>query len=254
MPYLLRILRDSDERLSGTFDHAFAPAHNPWRHLGALAFLFLVIAVASGIIAFALYDTSVGGAYESGRRLQLDPFLLGRLLRGMHRYAADGFMLLTALHLLREAVRGHFLGVRWFSWLTGIPLLWLLWIAGITGLWLLWDERALYSVTATAEWLQALPLFSDLLARNFLTREALNDRFFSLLVFMHFCVPLLFLAGLWIPWQRVAAEAAWPPRAWKTSRAIGNIESNTCPFQRSASGDGAASVRGFPSSAASIAL
>ena len=26
----------------------------------------------------------------------------------------------------------------------------------LTGLWLLWDERALYSITATAEWLQAL--------------------------------------------------------------------------------------------------
>ena len=213
MTALTSILRRGDESLTGPFDHAFAPAHNPWRHLGALAFLCLVISVGSGIVAYTLYDTSVSGAYESGRRLQLDPLLLGRLLRGLHRYAADAFIVLTVLHLLREAVRGHFLGVRWFSWITGIPLVWLLWIAGLTGFWLLWDERALYSVTATAEWLQALPLSADLLARNFLTPGALNDRFFSLIVFVHIGLPLLLLAGVWIHVERVSHARIWPPRA-----------------------------------------
>jgi hypothetical protein len=212
MATLLGPLRVADERLTSAFDHAFAPAHNPWRHLGAMAFLCLVTAVVSGVIAYALYDTSVAGAYESGLRLQNDPLLLGRLLRGLHRYAADAFMLLTLLHLAREAVRGHFRGVRWFSWLTGIPLLWMLWTAGITGLWLLWDERAIYSVTATAEWLQALPVGSELLARNFLTPGALNDRFFSLIMFIHIGVPLLLLAATWVHVQRVSRPRMWPPR------------------------------------------
>ena len=213
LPRLMEPLHRADESLTSWFDHAFAAVSNPWRHLGALAFFCLVIAVVSGIVAFALYDTSVAGAYQSGRRLQQDPHLLGRLLRGLHRYAADGFMVLTILHLLREAARGHFLGVRWFSWLTGIPLVWLLWMAGITGLWLLWDERALFSVTATAEWLHALPLSADLLARNFLTPGALNDRFFSLIMFVHIGVPLLLLAGLWIHVQRISEVRIWPPRA-----------------------------------------
>lgn len=206
-------LRVADETLTSAFDRAFAPAHNPWRHLGALAFLCLVTAVASGIVAYALYDTSVSGAYASGLRLQRDPLLLGRLLRGLHRYSADAFMLLSVLHLLREAARGHFRGVRWFSWLTGIPLLWMLWISGVTGLWLLWDARAIFSVTATAEWLQALPLGSDLLARNFLTAEALNDRFFSLIMFVHIGMSLLMLAGVWVHVQRVSQPRMWPPRA-----------------------------------------
>lgn len=210
---VLPVLRRADENVTSTFDFAFAPAHNPWRHLGALAFLCLVIVIASGIIAYALYDTSVEGAYASGLRLQNDRFLLGRLLRGLHRYAADGFMLLTFLHLVREGVRGHFCGVRWFSWITGVPLLWLLWIAGLTGLWLLWDERALFSLTATAEWLQSLPLAADLLARNFLTPGALNDRFFSLIMFVHIGVPLLLLAAVWVHVQRVSLPRMWPPRA-----------------------------------------
>jgi ferredoxin/coenzyme F420-reducing hydrogenase delta subunit len=138
---------------------------------------------------------------------------LGRLLRGIHRYAADAFMLLTLLHLLREAARGHFRGVRWFSWLTGLPLLWLLWMTGVSGLWLLWDERALFSVTATAEWLQVLPLGADLLARNFLTADALNDRFFSLIMFVHIGLPLLLLALTWAHLQRMTHVRVWPPRA-----------------------------------------
>ena len=213
MATLLSALRAADESLTGKFDFAFAPVNNPWRHLGALAFLCLVTLVATGVVAFALYDTSVTGAYDSGLRLQNDPLLLGRLLRGLHRYAADGFMVLTVLHLLREAMRGHFRGVRWFSWITGIPLLWMLWIAGITGLWLLWDERALFSLTATAEWLQALPLAADLLARNILTPGALNDRFFSLIMFVHIGVPLLLVAAVWVHVQRISLPRLWPPRA-----------------------------------------
>ena len=209
---LLRVLRRADDILTGSFDRAFPAAANPWRYLGALAFLCLAITIATGIIAYALYDTSVSGAYESGRRLQQDPLLLGRLLRGLHRYSADACLLLTVLHLLREAAHGHFLGVRRLSWLTGIPLVWLLWAAGLTGLWLLWDERALYSVTATAEWLQALPLTTDLLVRNFLTPGALNDRFFSLIMFIHIGVPLLLLATMWAHVQRMAHARVWPPR------------------------------------------
>ena len=213
MPPLIRRLRQADETLGALVDHAFAPAHNPWRHLGGLAFLSLALSVVSGIIAYALYDTSVSGAYDSGLRLQNAPLLLGRLLRGMHRYTADACMLLSLLHLVREAARGHFLGVRWFSWISGVPLLGLLWVAGVTGFWLLWDARALYSINATAEWLQALPLFSDQLVRNFLTIDSLNDRFFSLIVFIHIGVPLFLLAGVWIHVQRMSGVRVWPPRA-----------------------------------------
>ncbi len=213
MTTVTRLLRTADELATGTFDRAFKAAHNPWRHLGALAFLCLVLVVLSGMVAYALYDTSVSGAYQSGLRLQNDPSGLGRLLRGLHRYGADACMLLTLLHLAREVLRGHFRGVRWFSWLTGIPLLWLLWIAGITGLWLLWDERAIFSVTATTEWLQALPLSGELLARNFLTADTLNDRFFSLIMFVHIGMPLLVLAAMWVHVQRVSRVRIWPPRS-----------------------------------------
>ena len=103
METFLHTLRRADEGVTGSFDRAFAPAHNPWRHLGALAFLCLVTAMATGIVAYAWYDTSVQGAYASGLRLQNDPLLLGRLLRDEVARETDAL-----LQCLRYVVRSNF--------------------------------------------------------------------------------------------------------------------------------------------------
>ncbi|MBL8512659.1 MAG: cytochrome b N-terminal domain-containing protein, partial [Betaproteobacteria bacterium] len=160
-----------DHAIDGLLSRGFSARANPWRHLGALTTWSLAITVVSGVVAYAIYDTSIDGAYQSGLRLQNDPTGLGPLLRGLHRYGADAFMIFMALHLLRELLRGHYRGARWFSWLTGVPLIWLGWTAGLTGLWLLWDARSLHSVMATAEWLQALPLIGERVVRNFLAAD-----------------------------------------------------------------------------------
>ena len=200
-----------DEAIGAGLDRLFAPAANPWRHLGSLAFLFFVVCIATGLYLYAVFDTSLAGAYESGRALDRTP--LGRLIRGLHRYSADGFAVLTALHLVREAARGHFRAHRAWSWLSGLVLVPLAWVAGITGFWLAWDERALFSAVATAEWLAAWPWQVALFARNFATGEAMNDRFFSLAVFIHIGVPLFALAATWAHFLRLSHVRAWPPAA-----------------------------------------
>lgn len=200
-----------DEAIGAGLDRVFAPAANPWRHLGSLAFLFFVVCLVSGAYLYAVFDTSLAGAYESGRALDRSP--LGGLVRGLHRYSADAFAVLTALHLVREAARGHFRAHRAWSWLSGLVLVPLAWVAGITGFWLAWDERALFSAVATAEWLAAWPWQVPLFARNFATGEAMNDRFFSLAVFMHIGLPLFALAATWAHFLRLSHVRAWPPAA-----------------------------------------
>ncbi len=199
----------SVERL---FDSAFGSALNPLRHLGALGFLALWLLVASGLVLYILFDTSVTGAYESVERLAHLPLGSGRLLRGMHRYAADVLMLVMGLHILREWLHGHARGVRRFHWLTGVPLVMFCFASAIGGFWLAWDQLSQYSALATAEWLDALPLLAAPLARNFLSVHAVSDRLFSLLIFVHVGVPLLFLFGLWFHIQRVTQASVMPPR------------------------------------------
>ncbi|MGQ0577998.1 MAG: cytochrome b N-terminal domain-containing protein [Betaproteobacteria bacterium] len=204
--------------VEAVFDRVFGARDNPLRHLGALGFYFFWVMVVSGIYLYAFYDTGVTDAYNSVERLTHDQWYLGGVMRSLHRYAADAFVLVMVLHLAKETVNARYRGFRWFSWLTGVPLLWLAYASGIGGYWLVWDEVAQFSATATAEWLDSLPLFGEPLARNFLTRAAVNDRFFSLLSFLHIGIPLLLLLAMWVHIQRVSFADVAPPRrlGWGT--------------------------------------
>lgn len=199
-----------DEAIGAALDRVFAPGANPWRHLGALAFLSLVTCTVSGLYLYALFDTSAAGAYQSG--LALDGSVPGRLVRGVHRYSADALVVFTGLHLAREAARGHFRAHRAWSWVSGVVLVPLSWVAGITGFWLAWDERALASAAAVAEWLAAWPWHAVAFTRDF-TGAGLTDRFFSLVVFLHIGLPLAALAATWAHFQRLSHVRAWPPAA-----------------------------------------
>lgn len=195
------------------FDAAFGSRLDPLRHLGAIGFLALWLLAFSGVVLYVVLDTSVGGAYRSIEGLAQVPLGLGRLLRGLHRYAADVMVIAMGLHLLREWLHGHEQGFRRFAWLTGVPLIGFVFVSAIGGFWINWDQLGQFSAVATAEWLDALPLLAAPLARNFLVADAVSDRLFSLFVFVHLGAPLLLLFGLWFHIQRLTRAAVMPPRA-----------------------------------------
>ena len=186
------------------FDRCFGAPANPLRHLGALGFLLFWIIVASGVYLYAVLDTSVEGAYRSIDDLSHAQWYFGGVVRSLHRYASDAFILVMALHTLRELAYGRAKGFRWFSWVSGVPLIWLALAAGIGGFWLVWDRLAQFSAVATLEWLDRLQLFGEPLTRNFLSTGSVSDRLFSLFVFLHIGLPLLLLLGLWIHIQRIS--------------------------------------------------
>jgi len=184
----------------------------PGRHLGALGFFLFWIVAASGIYVYAFFDTSVAGAHASVERLAREQWWLGGVMRSLHRYASDAFAAVALAHLLREGLAGRFRGFRWFSWTSGVALLWLLYASGVVGYWLVWDRVAQFSATATAEWLDVLPLGAAPMVRNFLARDDVTDRLFSLFVFLHIGVPLALLAAMWVHIQRIAHTRTAPPR------------------------------------------
>lgn len=201
------------ESVERVFDVAFGSAGNPLRHLGALGFMFFWWLAISGVYLYAVLDTSVENAWVSIDTLSREQWAFGGILRSLHRYSADAFMLVTLLHLVREFLLGRYDGFRRYSWLTGVPLPLFVFACGIGGFWLNWDRLGQFSALATAEFLDWLPFFASPLTRNFLDASSVSDRLFSLFVFVHLGVPLLLLFGLWFHIQRIARADVFPPRA-----------------------------------------
>jgi NAD(P)H-flavin reductase/ferredoxin len=194
------------------FNAVFGDAQNPFYYLGAIAYYLLWIVVATGLYLYAFFGTGVSEAYQSVEHLTHAQWWLGGVMRSLHRYASDAMVLAMALHLVRHFVFDHYRSFRWFSWVSGVTVLWLVYVSGINGYMLPWDTTAQFVTQATAEWLDALPVFKGVLIRNFITPDAVNDRLFSLLSFLHIGLPLAVLAILWIHTHRVPGSRTIPPR------------------------------------------
>jgi coenzyme F420-reducing hydrogenase delta subunit/ferredoxin len=200
------------QRIESFFDAFFGAAANPWRHLGALGFYLLWITFATGVYLFIVLDTGIEEIHTSIEYYTHEQWWLGGIIRSLHRYAADALVLVMLLHLARELLYGRYNGFRWYSWITGVPVIWLVYASGIGGYWLVWDQLGLFSAVASAEWFDWIPTFSGVTTRNFLP-GMLTDRFFSLLVFLHIGIPLILLLALWVHIQRISHSDVFPARS-----------------------------------------
>ena len=212
MKHVKRGLRTGFLWAEGWFDRAFGPAWNPLYYLGALGFFYYWVVAVSGIYVYILFDTGTTQAYASVEYMTYEQWYLGGVMRSLHRYASDGMVLMMAVHMLREFSLDRYRGPRWFTWFTGVPVFWLVIACGITGYWMVWDKLAQYVAVKTMEWFDWLPIFGEPIARNFLAPEMLDDRFFTLLTFIHIAVPLILLLVLWIHLLRISRARVNPPR------------------------------------------
>jgi NAD(P)H-flavin reductase/quinol-cytochrome oxidoreductase complex cytochrome b subunit len=212
---MLEKLQQAGRRLfhvaDALFNRVFGDRLNPLYYLGATAYWFFWLSLASGIYLYVFFRTGVEEAYASVEHLTHEQWWLGGVMRSLHRYASDAMVLAMGLHLVRHFVFDNYRSFRWFSWLTGVLLLWLVYASGINGYMLPWDRLAQFVVIATAEWFDALPVFGGRLIRNFIAEGAVNDRLWSLLTFIHIGLPLSVLAVLWVHTQRVPHARTVPP-------------------------------------------
>lgn len=216
---LQAVLRWVFMHVEALFNRAFGDQLNPFYHLGSIAFFLFWIIAGSGLYLYAFFDTSVVGAYSSVEALTHRQWFAGGVLRSLHRYASDAMVVVMMIHLVRHFAFNRMRGFRSFSWLTGVALIWLVYTAGVNGFMLPWDKLAQFVIDGSFEWLGQLPGF-DALVRNVLYPSSINDRFFSLLVFIHIGVPLLSLLLMWVHVQRVPKASMQPPRTIAVSVAL----------------------------------
>ena len=207
-------------RVEALFNAAFGDRLNPLYHLGAIAFYLFWLVAGSGLYLYAFFETGVADAYASVQSLTHSQWFAGGVLRSVHRYASDAMVLTMGLHMVRHFAFNRYRAFRWFSWVSGVALIWGVYVSGINGYMLPWDKLAQFTIVASFEWLDWLPGFGGALVRNFIYPSSLNDRFFSLLAFMHIGIPLVVLLLMWIHVQRVPKAKTSPPRPIMISVAL----------------------------------
>ena len=198
--------------LESWFNLSFGNEWNPLYHLGTLSFFLFWIILVSGIYLFIPFHGSLDGAHASVEYITHQQWYAGGVMRSLHRYASDAVIVTVLLHMFKEFASGRYRGFRWFSWVTGIPNLWMIVTIGITGYWLVWDEMAQYIAVGSAQLMDALPIFSGAMTRNFVS-GGMTDRFFILIEFLHLLgQPMLLMFLLWLHVKRMSNVKINPPR------------------------------------------
>jgi coenzyme F420-reducing hydrogenase delta subunit/Pyruvate/2-oxoacid:ferredoxin oxidoreductase delta subunit len=193
--------------------------HNPLYHSGALVVTLVVVMLVTGI--YLLFFYRLGAPYASILRIT-DQLWLGRWIRSLHRYAADGAVVAAAVHALRLFAQGRSWGPRTLAWVTGLILLAVILICGWTGYVMVWDVQAQVLAQEGARLLDAVPIFSEPLSRAFVGERPLPGAFFFLNLFAHVALPVGLGLLVWLHVSRVARPTLLPPSRllWSTVIAL----------------------------------
>ncbi len=182
---------------------------NPLYHTGTLTVALLAVVLVTGVYLLLFYR--IGAPYASVGRITNDYFL-GSFNRSLHRYASDAAVVTALLHGLRMLLRGRTWGARALAWISGMSLVFLLLVCGWTGYVMVWDVQAQVLAQEGARMFDALPLFSEPIARSFDGTRALPGAFFFLNLFAHVALPVGLGLVLWIHVARNARPLLVPPR------------------------------------------
>ncbi len=138
------------EKGSTIFAHTF--------RLGFFTSFFFFVELITGLILMIYYIPSPDAAYDSILNLMSNvPF--GKMLRDVHRLAAEGMVIFTVLHMLRTFLTGSYKKDRSFTWLTGLVLLLITLLLSFSGYLLPWDQLAYWAVTIGTSMVEAAPVF-----------------------------------------------------------------------------------------------
>lgn len=130
----------------------------PGYSLGAgwLATALLLICCATGLLLAFHFRADAGEAYDSIADIT-SVVQYGRLVRNVHRFAAEGLLLVMGVHLLRVLLTHSYSGARKGNWLVGVSLLAMVLLANFTGYVLPWDQTGYWGLTICASMLDAVP-------------------------------------------------------------------------------------------------
>ncbi len=143
------------------------PAHvNFLDYLGALALIFFLVQIATGILLMIYYRPSVAAAYYSTAVIT-DEVRVGWLIRSLHHWGCDVVIVLTLLHLIRVYFSRAYQGPRQLTWTAGICLLVVALALAFTGTLLPWDQYAYWYMDSARRTISGIPAIGPALLTMF---------------------------------------------------------------------------------------
>jgi len=137
---------------------------SPWFLLGPMQYLFWVVLLVTGFYLVIFYVPTPYRAYDTVQDIQ-NIVPLGWLIRGMHKYGADAFLIASTMRVYRMYFTAELRRPRELCYFTAIGLLVFGMFSGLTGYLLIWNQRAFWAtkVFATFPTYLADPYFATYL-------------------------------------------------------------------------------------------
>ena len=209
---LARLL-DWTLRLDVAINRVYPEDFNPLYYTGGLANLFLTVLVLSGIFLFLYYIPSFNDAYISVQFIT-NTVPYGQIIRGIHRYAADGFMIAVLLHFFRNWFTDRFRFSRDEPWISGMMLLLFAGFLGVTGYVLVWDQRSQAIVAMTGHALGAVPWVGPWLETQWQGSAGISNLLLPRMLYLHVGPAVVLYILLWWHYVRIRHPKVWPPAVW----------------------------------------
>ncbi len=207
-------------RLDVWINRVYPADFNPLYYTGGLSNLFLTILVLSGIFLFLYYVPSFNEAYTSVQYItEAPPFGVngvpyGQIIRGIHRYAADGFIIVILLHFFRNWFTERFRFSRDEPWISGMMLLVFSGFIGVTGYVLVWDQRSQLLAAMTGHTLAAIPVVGGALQSALFGGPGTTNLLLPRMLFLHVGPATALYVLLWWHYVRIRHPKVWPPAVW----------------------------------------
>jgi quinol-cytochrome oxidoreductase complex cytochrome b subunit len=128
--------------------------------LGGLSFALFLILTVTGVLLMFYYRPTIDLAYQDIKDLEF-AVTLGKLMRNMHRWAAQAMVVMVIAHMVRVFLTGAYKKPREFNWGVGVLLLTLTLFLSFTGYLLPWDQLAIWAVTVGTNMAGATPLMGN---------------------------------------------------------------------------------------------
>lgn len=134
------------------------PGGARWRYVWGSTLVFtFVLQVITGIFLWTAYSPSAQTAWESVYYIQ-EVMFLGKIVRGMHHFAAQAMVVLLAIHLIQVIIDGAYKAPREINFWLGLVLMKIILGLSLTGYLLPWDQKGYYATQVSTKIMGATPV------------------------------------------------------------------------------------------------